>query len=95
MLAFAAGLPWVLVILLHREVTTGHPKPLQALYSKTWGPPFTCSGHTPLGRQRKRWRIASPAPLENSEARPRMVGPLEKGSLKIPKVFRDMDLFPN
>lgn len=32
-----AGLPWVMVIILHRKVTTNRPRPLTSFYSKTWG----------------------------------------------------------
>lgn len=53
MLAFIAGLPWGLVIILHREVTTSHPKLLQPLHSETWEAPFYMQGSQTFGQAKK------------------------------------------
>lgn len=51
--AFTAGLPGGLVIILHREVTSSHPKPPQPLYSKTWEAPFYMQWSHTFGQAKK------------------------------------------
>lgn len=73
MTASTAGLPGVMVTVLHRRVTTNHPRPPQPFRPKAWAALSHIQWSHNLwttvwtGRQRV-WRIPSSACRDNSEA---------------------------